>query len=223
MRGTVMGKDGLAIFKVKVTVRAHNDNQNNDSFYCSAFDVFATKTLLDSTISWSVLWKGWLLCSSSRSLGRLNILMNVYLDDILWTAEPLLAKLRMVVHYYKLECYAKRVVWCHQGQGHSEGLYNQNIHFYPTYWTAYPYAAEFSLTIYIITHSVLGTYLIAVFKVTEKVQNCIECLTSYIFCTTDLFATKPSVLTYYCWWWDQVQIKSAYILFTSNSSMIYSI
>ena len=26
--------------------------------------------------------------------------MNVCLDDILWTAEPLLAKLRMVVHYY---------------------------------------------------------------------------------------------------------------------------
>ena len=100
MRGTVMGKDGLAIFKVKVTVRAHNDNQNNDSFYCLQLDVFATKILFDSTISSSVLWKGWLLCSSSRSLGRRNILMNVCLDDILWTAEPLLVKLHMVVHYY---------------------------------------------------------------------------------------------------------------------------
>ena len=53
--------------------------------------------------------------------------VNVCLDDISCTAQPLLTKLGIVVYYHEAECYAERVVHCPQCQGHSKGLYNRNM------------------------------------------------------------------------------------------------
>ena len=33
----------------------------------------------------------------------------------------------MVVYYHETECHAEKLVCYLQGQGHSEGLYNQNM------------------------------------------------------------------------------------------------
>ena len=52
--------------------------------------------------------------------------VQLYPDDIFWTAQPFITKLSMVVHHW-LECHMKEMGCYRQGQGHSEGLYNQNM------------------------------------------------------------------------------------------------
>ena len=88
-----------------------------------------------------------------------KVLMNVCPDDIFWITEPFTTKLGMVMHYYycqivfwkdwfaviKVKVTVKRLVCCHQGQGHSEGSYNQNTTFKYVIWTADPFAAKLGL------------------------------------------------------------------------------
>ena len=39
----------------------------------------------------------------------------------------------MVMQHHKLECHAEKLVHCVQCQGHSEGLYNQNMTIFTIY------------------------------------------------------------------------------------------
>ena len=55
--------------------------------------------------------------------------MNVCPDDIFLIGELFTTKLCMVMHHYEPDCLLKRLVCCLQGQGHIEGLYNQNVTF----------------------------------------------------------------------------------------------
>ena len=50
--------------------------------------------------------------------------VNVCPDNIFRTAEHFVAKPGMVMQHHKPECHAEKSV---QYQGHSEGLYNQNM------------------------------------------------------------------------------------------------
>ena len=49
------------------------------------------------------------------------------LGDISLTAQPFVTKQGMVVYYHELECHAEKFVCYLQGQGHSEGSYDQNV------------------------------------------------------------------------------------------------
>ena len=59
----------------------------------------------------------------------LKIAVNFDLDDIFLTVECSVTKLGLVMHHYEPYYLQKRVVCCLQGQGHSEGSYNQNTIF----------------------------------------------------------------------------------------------
>ena len=41
--------------------------------------------------------------------------------------QPFVTKLGIVVHHHEPECHAKKMGFYLQGQGHSVGLYNQNM------------------------------------------------------------------------------------------------
>ena len=55
--------------------------------------------------------------------------VRVYLDDISRTNQPFLTKLGMVLYYHEAKYYAEKLdhCQCHQCQGRSEGLHNQNM------------------------------------------------------------------------------------------------
>ena len=53
--------------------------------------------------------------------------MNVCPDDIFWTAKHFVTEPGMVMQYYEPDCLAEKMVWYLQGQGHSEGSYNQTF------------------------------------------------------------------------------------------------
>ena len=55
-----------------------------------------------------------------------------------------------------------------------------------------------------------------------KFKTLLNVCQSYIFCATDLSATKQAVLIYWCWWPDQMQAKWAGILKLINT-VTYSI
>ena len=44
--------------------------------------------------------------------------------------QPFVTKFGIVVHHYEPECLAKKMGFYLQGQGHSVGLYNQNMTVY---------------------------------------------------------------------------------------------
>ena len=48
-------------------------------------------------------------------------------DNISWTAWTCVTKLGIVVYYHEPECCVEKLVRCLQGQGHSEGIYFQNM------------------------------------------------------------------------------------------------
>ena len=48
-------------------------------------------------------------------------------DDISWTTQPFVTKLGMVMYYQVMKCYAEKLFCYLQGQGHSEGVCNQNM------------------------------------------------------------------------------------------------
>ena len=82
-----------------------------------------------------------LLRSRSRSQGRFKILVNVCPDDIFSVSDHVRSiflmcmystfffptKLGMGVYYHESMCHAEKLVHYLQCQGHSKGLYNQNV------------------------------------------------------------------------------------------------
>ena len=68
-----------------------------------------------------------LLHLRSRSQWRFEMLINVFPHDIFWTTGHFVSKSGMVMQHHKPECHAEKLVHCVQYQGHSEGLYNQNM------------------------------------------------------------------------------------------------
>ena len=63
----------------------------------------------------------------SRSQRRFKMLVKVCPDRIFWTTEHFVAKPGMVMQPHKPKCHAEKNVHYLQCQGHSEGLYNQNM------------------------------------------------------------------------------------------------
>ena len=120
-----------------------------------------------------------LLCSRSRSQRRFKLSVNVCPDDIFWTAEYFVAKPGMVMRHHKPECHVEKLVHCFQCQGHSEGLYNQNM-------TIFTVSSKLLIRLQpnliweynIVSLSVLRWNGITAFKVkvTAKVKNVSECL-----------------------------------------------
>ena len=55
------------------------------------------------------------------------MLVNACPDNIFLTTEHFVTKPGMVMQHHKPECRAEKLVLCVQCQGHSEGLYNQNM------------------------------------------------------------------------------------------------
>ena len=90
---------------------------------------FCYKTLFDSTLSSArVSYEEiGLLCSGSRSRQNFKMSMTVYPDAVFWNAEPYTTKLGTLMHHHEPNSLSKILVCCLQGQGHSEGLYYQNI------------------------------------------------------------------------------------------------
>ena len=81
-----------------------------------------------------------LLHSRSKSQERFKMSGNVCLDDIFlcvqscplsisWTTQLFFTKFGIVVYYHEAMCHVAKLVHCLQCQGHSEGLYNQNMTF----------------------------------------------------------------------------------------------
>ena len=74
------------------------------------------------------------------------------------------------------DCLPKRLVCCLQGQGHSEGSYNQNMTFlYLLNWWSF-----FSTKLGLMAHHQKALCCVVVkVKVTEKVKNSSECLSGW--------------------------------------------
>ena len=134
MSQIVFSKDWFAVFKVKVTVKAHIikiwlSNISSELLILLQLDLVWWHLI----ISWIVLWKDWiaLLWSKSRSQKMFKISVNIHLDNISSTAQSYVTKLGMVMHHHGPECHARRLVCCLQVQGHSGGSYNQVWLFLP--------------------------------------------------------------------------------------------
>ena len=69
---------------------------------------------------------------------RLNVSVNVSLDDILCIAEPFVTKPSMARHDYKPERHMQKMGFYLQGQGHSNWISVHTIkydYFYYMFWT----------------------------------------------------------------------------------------
>ena len=108
--------------------------------------------------------------------------LNLLLRNLVWWCIIIIARLS-----------SKRLVCCHQGQGHSEGSYNQNTTFKYVIWTADPFAAKLGLMAH--HHKVdclvrrLDCSVVVKVTVTEKVQNASEC------------SSEQYLLSCYLVWW----------------------
>ena len=169
-------------------------------------------------MSWIVLWKDWiaLLWSRSESQEGLRIPVNVHLNDISSTAEPFLTKLGMVMHHHGPECYARKKICCVQvhSEGHSEGSYDQIwLFLIYIYRTAYLFTPKFSWMThhYKLKRCILLLFVVVVVYVCLKIRllfsrsrsqgsskTLLNLYVFYIFCITDLLATKLAELIYYC-------------------------
>ena len=133
MSQIVFQKDWFAVFKIKVTVK--------DNIKIWLFNILSEQLILLQLslvwwyiiIRWIVLWKDRiaLLWSRSRSQKRSRIPVNVHLDNISSPAEASVTKLGLVMQHHGPKCLARRLVWCLQVQGHSEGPFNQIWLFLP--------------------------------------------------------------------------------------------
>ena len=128
MSQIVFQKDWFAVLKVKVTVK-------DNIIKVWLFNVLSELLiLLQLNLVWWYIIIRWIvkyltapLWSRSRSQKRLRIPVNVHLDDISSAAEPSVTKLGMVMQHHGPKCHARRLVYCLQVQGHSEGSFNQII------------------------------------------------------------------------------------------------
>ena len=122
MSQIVFQKDLFAVFKVKVTVKAH-------IIKILLFNILSELLMLlqlnlvwwHIIIRWIVSWNYWiaLLWSRSRSQKSFRILVNVHQDEISSAAELSVIKLGIVMQHHGPKCHARRLVCCLQGQGHS--------------------------------------------------------------------------------------------------------
>ena len=112
--------------------QGHSKGSYNQNmvFYLSVLNFWSVckQTWFDSTASEAGVSCGkiGLLHPRSRSQWRFKMLVNVCLDNVFWTTEHFVVRLGIMQHH-KPVCHAKELVHCLQCQGHSEGLYNQNI------------------------------------------------------------------------------------------------
>ena len=99
-------KDWCANFKVKVTMRVYIIQIWLFPLYLWNWS-FCNQPWLEGTslISWSILWENWI--AVLRSQQRFKMSVNVCLDNITWTTEPLVARLGMVVYHYERECHSE--------------------------------------------------------------------------------------------------------------------
>ena len=56
---------------------------------------------------------------------RFRIPVTVHLDNISSAAEPFVTKLGTVMQHHRPKCHSRRLVYCLQVQGHSEGPLDQ--------------------------------------------------------------------------------------------------
>ena len=150
---------------------------------CGAPTTLAVKGLMMMMMNCSKFqWKMNSLRSRSRSQRRFELLVNVYMEDFFWTTEHLVTKPDMVMQHHKPECHPEKLVHCDQCQGHSEGLYNQNM-------TISVVSSKLQVGLQpnlvsqysIMSWSVLWKNGITAFKVkvTAEVQNVGECLSRW--------------------------------------------
>ena len=123
MSQIVFQKDWFAIFKVKATVKDHItiiwlSNLASDLLILVQLNL----VWWDTIRSWIVLWRSW---------KRFRIPVNVHLNDISSAAELSVSKLGMVMQHHGPKYHARRLVCCHQVQGHNEGLFDQIRLFVP--------------------------------------------------------------------------------------------
>ena len=92
-----------------------------------------------SITSWSVLWEKLdycIQCQGRREGSKcrwtfvqmiFSLCVQSCLLNISWTAQPFFTKLGVVVYYHEVMCPTEKLVHYLQCQGHSKGLYNQNM------------------------------------------------------------------------------------------------
>ena len=126
---------------------------------------------------------------------------SVHLNDISSVAEPSATKFGMVMQHHGPKCRARRLVSCLQVQGHSEGSCDQ-IWLLCICWAADLFGTKFGWYI-MISWSVLckkkkkNWLLFSRSRSQWRFKTFLNLYASYIFCTTDLLATKEGVLIYY--------------------------
>ena len=138
-------------------------------------------------ISWSVLWKYWIAVFKVKVTAKVQTFSECLPEDTFWTTWPFAVILGMVMHHYQPQCHLKRLVCYLQGQGHTDGSYDQNvtISIIPTTELQVLLQPDLQEWYTIITWSVLWIHWIVVFKIntTMVVQNVIEYLSAlYLLC-----------------------------------------
>ena len=69
----------------------------------------------------------WDYCIEGQSQRRFKMSVNVCPDDIFWITEHFVTNFGMVMQHYEPDCHAEKLVHRLQCQGHSKGLFNQNM------------------------------------------------------------------------------------------------
>ena len=136
MSQSVMQKDWIAIFKVKVTARVLLSEYDSFYYVHLTADPFASKLGL---MVYYCKTKPECRCVQGQGHSRFSKCHRMFVQ-IFWIIEPFTTKFGMVMHPHELECLPKRFCGCLQGQGHSEESYNQNMTNI-SFWTADPFAA----------------------------------------------------------------------------------
>ena len=117
-----MQKNWSTAFNIMVTARAYIIKTQPFLLYLLNRGSICNQTLYHHTPEYPV--QKW---SRSRSQQRFKMLENVCPDDIFWTTDHFDTKLGMVMQHDVPESQAEEQNCCLQCQGHSEGLYNQNV------------------------------------------------------------------------------------------------
>ena len=146
----------------------------------------------------------------SRSQESLRIPVNVQLNNISSTAEAFVTRLGMVTHHHEPECHARKYICCLQVQGHGEGS-NDQIYgfFWHIYWTADLFTPKFSWMAHhhklercafccrcyvCVCECVKIRLLFSRSRSQGRIKTLLNLYVFYMFCTTDLLATKLTVL-----------------------------
>ena len=124
--GVSCRKKWFTLFSAKVTARAYIIKLWLFLLYLLNCWLVCNQTCI---ISWSVLWKMRLLQLRWKdSKKRLKQWFKMSVNDIFWITEHFVTKFGMLMQHHELECHAEFCCCCYlQGQGHSEGFYDQNM------------------------------------------------------------------------------------------------